>query len=244
MQLAQKLGIATASHIMVFASILASSVTSASAFTITTGGTSVPGAGQISSVPNTKTINFDNGIAPTTGYAQYSASIGIPAIVQGTVGGEYATPSGDQTKYLTIAPVGANVLGSNSPITIALAKAANYFGLYWGSVDAFNSVAFYKGQTLLKSFDGSNVPGTTASGDQSSPEDNVYVNFFAGKGQEFDKIILGSSQVAFESDNHAFQEVPEPLTIGGSLLALGFGFWMKHQPLRGIQNSKFKIKKI
>ncbi|EKF05938.1 MULTISPECIES: PEP-CTERM sorting domain-containing protein [unclassified Tolypothrix] len=47
-----------------------------------------------------------------------------------------------------------------------------------------------------------------------------------------------------EVPNHAFQEVPEPLTIGGSLLALGFGLWMKRQPLRGIQNSKFKIKQI
>ncbi|MBD2339074.1 PEP-CTERM sorting domain-containing protein [Calothrix sp. FACHB-156] len=237
MQLAQKLGIAAVSNIMVFASIVASSVTSASAFTITTGGTSVPGAGQISSVSNTKTITFDNGIAPTTGYAKYSSSIETPTIVQGTVSGQYATPSGDQTKYLTIAPVGANVLGSNSPITIALAKAANYFGLYWGSVDAYNTVAFYKGQSLLASFTGSNVPGTTASGDQSSPEDNVYVNFFTGQGEEFDKIILASSQVAFESDNHAFKEVPEPLTIGGSILALGFGWWMKRQPLRrGIQN--------
>jgi len=38
--------------------------------------------------------------------------------------------------------------------------------------------------------------------------------------------------IAFESDNHAYDAVPEPLTILGSGLALGFGALFKKQQSR------------
>ncbi|MDZ7960020.1 MAG: PEP-CTERM sorting domain-containing protein [Aulosira sp. DedQUE10] len=229
MKLARKLSLATAGAFIGFAGVVISSVAPASAFTITTGGTSLAGEGQISSVANTTTVNFNGGSAPTTGYANYSSASGSPAIVSGTVSSNYAAPAADASKYLTIAPVGSGAAGSNSPITIALSKAADYFGLYWGSVDTYNIVKFFNGATLLASYTGADVPGTTASGNQSSAQDNVYVNFFAGTGEAFNRIELSTTSIAFESDNHAFREVPEPLTIGGSALALGFGWMMKRK---------------
>ena len=94
--------------------------------------------------------------------------------------------------------------------------------MHWGSVDKFNSIAFYNGASLIKSFTGVNVPGSTASGNQVNPQDNPYVNFFAqGANEEFNKIVLKTTGISFESDNHAFARVPEPASILG-LLAFGF----------------------
>jgi hypothetical protein len=51
-----------------------------------------------------------------------------------------------------------------------------------------------------------------------------YINFNStGPADYFDEIRFSSPRNAFESDNHAFKEVPEPLTILGTGIALGFG---------------------
>ncbi|OUL22968.1 PEP-CTERM sorting domain-containing protein [Nostoc sp. 106C] len=217
MKLARKLSFATVGAIIGFAGVVTSFVAPASAFTVNTT------AGQFSTQPGTKTVNFDSGVAPTTGYASYSGTGGT-TVISGSAPSQYSAPAGDTTPYLTIAPVGSGVAGSNSPITIALSKAADYFGLYWGSIDAYNTVEFFKDAVSLGSFTGATIPGVTANGSQST-----YVNFFSGAGQEFNKIVLRTSGIAFESDNHAFKEVPEPLTIGGTALALGFGWMMKRK---------------
>ncbi|MHC5732214.1 MAG: Npun_F0296 family exosortase-dependent surface protein, partial [Nostoc sp.] len=103
-----------------------------------------------------------------------------------------AAPAGDGSKYLTISPTTSSVVGNTGPVTINFAKALDYFGLYWGSIDKsissnLNSIAFYNGGTLLNTFTGLSVPGTTNDGgNQTSPQDNVFVNFFADPGQTFD----------------------------------------------------------
>jgi hypothetical protein len=112
---------------------------------------------------------------------------------------------------------------------MTFAKALDYFGLYWGSVDPFNSISFFSGNKLLQSFTGSQV-SSTAKGSWTGATDNIYTNFFAGKGESFDKIVLGSTGIAFESDNFAYKEasaVPEPLTMGGAAIGIALGARMR-----------------
>lgn len=197
------------------------SVKPASAVTldIVTGGKAVAGQGLVSKVSETTTFDFENGVS-TSGFVTFSSPTGTPTVLQGSKSGEYAAPLNDTSKYLTISSTSNNVVGNTGSVTVKFAQALDYFGLYWGSIDAFNSIAFYKGDTLLNQYSGTDVPQTTASGNQTSSLDNQYVNFFADTKGAFDKIVLSSTAPAFESDNFAYRQAPEPAAVLG-LLAFG-----------------------
>jgi len=212
----QKLSLALVGTVVVFMS-----ANPAGAVTLTRGSTTPTANGIFSTVPGTVTVNFESG-APTSGFATYSSLSGTPTVVQGSVGSQYAAPAGDTSKYLTISPVNSNVIGNTGSVTINFAQALDYFGLHWGSIDTYNSIEFFNGSTSLGSFSGSQVPLTTASGNQTNPQDNGFVNFLANQGETFDKIVLSSSGIAFETDNHSYRlaSVPEPTATLG-LLAFG-----------------------
>ncbi|QIR37384.1 PEP-CTERM sorting domain-containing protein [Tolypothrix sp. PCC 7910] len=198
----------------------------ASAVSLVKGGsTSVLGQGEKTNVQGATTIDFNDGIVPTSGLVTFSGvtpgvangtKITGSSIVKGSLSGVYGTPLADTSNYLAVS-VGNDV-------TINFAQALDYFGFYWGSIDKYNSVKVYsKGKTNpIATFTGANVPGTTASGSQSSPVDNIYVNLLADTGETFDKIVLSTTSPAFETDNYSYRvaKVPEPSSILG-LLAFG-----------------------
>lgn len=203
----------------------------ASAVSISIGGTSVAGEGYKSSVVGATTIDFNSGVAPTSGMVSYSGVTNH--IVQGSKSSNYATPAGDTTKYLTLSQSGAKVAGSTGSLTLNFAKALDYFGLYWGSVDTYNFLDIFKGNTLLRTISGTDV-SSTAKGSWTGASDNVFVNLNADAGQSFDRVVMRSNGIAFETDNHAYrQAVPEPFTVGGSLLGLAMGWRMRKK-----QNAK------
>ncbi|MEH1837483.1 MAG: PEP-CTERM sorting domain-containing protein [Nostoc sp.] len=188
------------------------------------GSTPVAGEGQYTNIQGATTINFNLGTATDpNGFATYSATNGI---VKGSVDSQYATPFGDTSYYLTVAPQGVknssgqNIAGNTGDETITFAKSIDYFGLYWGSVDTYNYVDVYSGGKLLKTFSGADVPGAPANGEQSGSANNVYVNLLADKGETFDKVVLRSTGLAFESDNHSYRlaSVPEPTATLGLLV--------------------------
>jgi hypothetical protein len=194
---------------------LSSAIAPAQAFTITA---EVPGVFS-STVPGATTVDFESGLP-----GNYSGG----GVRTGSVGSEFAKPLGlpDDTKYLTLG-------GTNepSPVTITLGSLQNYFGLYWGSIDDYNTVEFFNGAVSVGSFTGLQVAGLTglaANGGQFSNASNRYVNFLAGGGEAFNKVVLSSSRAAFESDNHAFRQIPTPALLPG-LIGLGAGFWRKRR---------------
>lgn len=96
--------------------------------------------------------------------------------------------------------------------------AYNYLGLWWGSIDTYNSITFRYDGVDLGTVSGADVPGSLVSGSWTDPRDNQYVNIFTDF--YFDDIVLDSSSYAFELDNLAVANVPEP----GTLLLLGLGW--------------------
>ena len=162
-----------------------------------------------SSVAGVTTIDFNSG---TCGYASCS---GQYQIVLGSVSGRYAQPAGTSTRYLTVPNP-----SSNGSATFGLGTQSDYFGLYWGSIDAYNSITFLSGGSAIATYSGTNLVGQFANGNQVNYSSNRYINFWFS-GETFDAVRLTSTNFAFESDNHSFRaaSVPEP----GSVALLGLG---------------------
>lgn len=146
----------------------------------------------------------------SSGGASYSGSGNLAC---GSVAGNYATPAGDATVYLTVPDTG---LGKSGTVDVTLSAGLgplNYFGLYWGSIDTYNSITFLKG--------GVSVASVTLNPSEPGLTRNRYVNVVLDAGQTYDGIRITSTSAAFETDNHTFGfvTVPEPGSL--SLLVAG-----------------------
>jgi PEP-CTERM motif len=173
------------------------------------------------------------GAAPASlGSIAFSGTAIIAKNAVGTAAGISATPAGDTTNYMSI-------LGGKSE-TLTFSGAQNKFGLFWGSIDSYNSVAFYLGNsaTPFLTLFGNNlnaVPALGFNGDQSGALTNAYVTF---TGLSFDKIVLASSSNSFEFDNISCGNVgpvPEPSTWAMLLLGfagIGFAYRRRRSRLR------------
>lgn len=165
-------------------------------------------------VAGATTVDFNDGTC-----GQYTNCFGNGGLVTGDVAGRYASPFGITDRYLSVA-----YHSSSGSVTLDTPASYNYFGLYWGSLDTYNSIAFYSGAAMVGSYGGGDVYPLLANGGQTSWSSNRYVNFLFTEGDVFDRIVLTSTNYAFESDNHAYGNVgtavPEPGTAALFALAL------------------------
>lgn len=199
---------------------------------VTTGGKDCdysPGinAGLCTDNPNATTITFDSLLGQTLPYTFGPVTYSVPAgggsgspFVTGSQSGHYAAPPDDETTYLTVGSP-----NRPSKVDITFSTPMRYFGLYIGSPDKYNYITFefYNSGTLTTTVNGGDLFGSAnADGSWSRGE---YFNFTSAPGTGgFDMIRLYSSQAAFETDNHAFQAVPDGgmtlMLLGGALLGL------------------------
>jgi hypothetical protein len=171
------------------------------------------------------TLNFTSGLPAgyTANCPDNNKDCGIiPA-------GQWVYPTGDNNPYL-----GTGIGNDSVSINLSAVKSSlgfkgniNYFGLYWGSVDTWNTISFWDGSKEVGSFTGTDV-ADAASSPVHFGTTSLFVNFFAN-GDSWTTINLASSQPNFESDNHAFGDspVPEPATLallGIGMLALSLFF--------------------
>jgi len=113
--------------------------------------------------------------------------------------------------------------------------AIDYLGVYYGSVDTYNGMRFYNGDTLITGIgllDDGTLTGMEIlaalggqSGNQTSPNSNVYVNLFFQPGEQFTAFEFYTTGIAIEIDNVVSHigQVPEPASlalVGLSLLGL------------------------
>lgn len=143
--------------------------------------------------------------------ATFSAS-GHAGVVNGAAGGVTAPPyvgpqhgGQDTTNYLSI--------GGGGSETITFTSEKNTFGLYWGSLDSYNTIKFYDGDTLVASYTGDQFAPLFPNGNQGSFSSNGYVQF--SHLPLFDKVVLASSANAFEIDNISAGYVPENTGLSG-----------------------------
>jgi hypothetical protein len=173
---------------------------------------SLSNAGDVTtSVAGATTIDFNAGCG-------YTTCTGDFALVSGNESGKYAQPLGVNSQYLTV----PNPSPTTQSATFTLGAAADYFGLFWGSIDSYNFISFYLGNSLVASYSGSDIVGQFADGNQLSLNSNRYINFAFGS-DAYDSVKLTSNGFAFESDNHAFKKlvsVTEPTTALLFLLGL------------------------
>ena len=155
----------------------------------------VPGAPQTYNGTVTPFGPFSDNTGSFTG--QGMIMLNGPGGTQGSLG-LYAEPLHDTTNYLTVMPAG-------SPENLALGSTFARFGLYWGSMDTYNTISFYKGATLVDSLTGGEVAAfvpAPATGGQVGDQNNRYVEFTnVGNGLGFDNIVLSSTANSFEVDN-------------------------------------------
>lgn len=164
-------------------------------------------------------------------------------ITSGSTSGESAAPAGDETFY-AFGP-GPNAGATTSSVRIENTDFnayqpglfINYLGLYYGSIDNYNTIAFYNGEDLLTTdsgflmdgiLEGSEILGETGgtSGNQFAPGSNVYVNLSFDNNELFTAFEFRTTGIAFELDNivAGVTPVPEPSTfllLGGGLIGLG-----------------------
>lgn len=156
-------------------------------------------------------VDFDTGMPAN--FVTDSGSGG--RVVSGDLAGQYAAPVGDTTPFLAVPST-----ATPGAVDAFLGGSYNYFGIYWGSIDSFNSLTFFNNGVSIGTFTGADVLANSAlEGNQIAPGSNEYVNFFFG-AQSYTSVTVASSNLAFESDNWAFgHNAPEPYSAG--LLGLG-----------------------
>jgi VCBS repeat-containing protein len=151
--------------------------------------------------PSNNGHGFGNFYSETL-HAWFSAS-GDAGVVHGSSSGSAAPYVGDgqqdSTNYLSI--------GAHASETLTFDSLQNSFGLYWGSADSFNSISFYDGNKLVASYSGNNISPLLANGGQGSFSSNGYAEFL--NLAPFDKVVLTSSQAAFELDNVSAGYIPD-----------------------------------
>jgi len=160
------------------------------------------------------TIDFESGCGYVTCSGKYEIRLNTVGTENHSAPPFSATPKGEH--WLTVPNPDANGFAD-----FTLDADYNYFGLFWGSIDRYNTLSFISEGSEIASYTGTELAPLLSNGNQQSWTTNRFINFYFDDGMTYDAIKLTSTNWAFETDNHAFGNVsvPEP----NSLLLLSLG---------------------
>jgi hypothetical protein len=192
------------------AALLMTASANASIVSVTEGGVAGDGGFVSSFAPTTYNFNAVGGT-----FASWTGD--IPILATGPVSGA-AAPFGDTTQYTS---VGTVPTPGTSQLVLS-GGSINYIGLYWGSIDSYNSITITDadGTTVINSANYGIL--NPANGNQGLGG-SAYVNIFDSK--TITSVVFSSSTQAFEFDNLTVAAVPEAATWAMMILGfLGLGF--------------------
>jgi hypothetical protein len=174
--------------------------------------------------PATNGAGFGNFSSTILG-ATFSNTSGNAGLTIGSAGGISAAPFVPSGSPGSGVPTTGNYLsiGAGATETILFTATNNAFGLYWGSIDTYNSIEFVNTVTnTTQTFTGNDVLPLplVPNGGQADFSSNRYVQFTGLEG--FNEVILGSTSPAFEiaSISAGVSAVPEASTW--AMMILGF----------------------
>lgn len=152
-------------------------------------------------------------------------NVGEINVRKGTQQRVAAAPAGDNTCYGYLTNNGSGVSSATFDYTPMLAFfdsmyseqapfGITYLGFYWGSVDTYNSFAFYSGETLIGSISGTELLEELdgSAGDRTGNSSNVYVNIDFSLEEQFDRMVVTTSGIAGEFDNIVVGITGQPLS--------------------------------
>ena len=171
-------------------------------------------AGAQATAATTTTIDFDDGSAPG-----FTGNFKVTSGTDGTAAAPVIGSVTDMTRYLAVP--GSGSAGSASLAVGALGGGGVLTRLSadWGSIDGYNTLTFYAGNTIVQTITGGMFP--PANGDQSAAATNRNVSFDFDRSLGITRVGFSSGQLAFELDNLSISAVPEPTTW--AMLLVGFG---------------------
>lgn len=145
---------------------------------------------------------------------------GSYSLVSGDSPGEYAAPATDGTQFAVVPADGAPTPGVGVLDLTGFGQPFRSLSLYWGSIDAYNTLEFLDGVSVVFTITGGMLP--PANGDQDAGITNRRVNLdFGPGGQNLTALRFTSTGKAFEFDDIAAGAVPEPQMW--AMLIIGFG---------------------
>ena len=131
--------------------------------------------------------------------------------------------------FRTMARTTSALLESGVPSTFSLNKGFfNSLSVYIGSLDKYNTIAFYSGATEVASYTGTQCNSilglSPPGGSPTDGNDNRRYYFTFGAADDVNKVVFNSTAPAIEFDNiaAAVSGVPEPGTW--AMMIFGFGF--------------------
>lgn len=195
-------------------------VTTTPATNPTPNGLMSPFAGQAG--VTTQTFNGLPAGAQPPGFSPAAGTVPGGGVVVNGSSTLYAPPLGDTSNFYAVA-----YNPSTNPVvpatdTFTPGGANNYLGLYWGSIDTFNTITFFSGVTQIATFSGAAF--LPASGSQTAATSNQYVNFLFTGGETYSSVVFGTQNLNFEFDNLSYGNVvavPEPASW--AMMIAGFG---------------------
>jgi hypothetical protein len=124
---------------------------------------------------------------------------GTAGVYHGAVNSIAAPPwtqtGADTANYLAAEPSGS--------VTFTYSSDQKYFGLLWGSVDNYNTLNFYEGNTLVDQISGSQI-AANANGDQTA-NGSYFVNVNFNGSTAYNRVVAtDTTNPAFEFDSVAY----------------------------------------
>lgn len=151
------------------------------------------------------------------------------AVQKGSTSGVAATPAGNDTCFGFGPQPNSNDTAATVKIDygniLAGGDTINYLGLYYGSIDTYNELRFYAGETLLRTLTGTELldvfQGT--SGNQTSNNSNLYVNLDFAPNEAFTAFEMVTTKRAIEVDNITVGMSSRPVPAPATLALFGVG---------------------